>query len=149
MPVDTQRSFQKGNTICDRRTKRERTFQVEGKPEAGIRIEVSRVGKISLGVNGQSAEKKHLVSEFWETLHLMLGPSKRSCGKWLLQNFQPFLKLDWLLWLASGIWEEVMDANLRLMREIYPASPSFFIPGLDVNAKSYVSHTENGRCSAA
>lgn len=123
-------NFKKRNTICARRTKRERTFQVEGKPEAGIRIEVSRIGKISLGVNGQSTEKKHLVSEFWETLHLRLGPSKRSCGKWLLQNLQPFLKLDWLLWLASGIWEEVINANLRLMHEIHPASPSFFIPGL-------------------
>lgn len=57
-------NFKKRNTICARRTKRERTFQVEGKPEAGIRIEVSRIGKISLGVNGQSTEKKHLVSEF-------------------------------------------------------------------------------------
>lgn len=50
--MDTQRQFHKGDAMCaikgiHQRVKKERTFQVEEKPEAEVGVELRRVGKIS------------------------------------------------------------------------------------------------------
>ena len=120
-PMDTQRQFQKGNTMCaleGTHQKDKKWKDIPGGGETRSRGGSWRkVCKISFRWMNRG-KKKIWFQNSKKHQHPRLGPWKRNCDKWWLQIFHPFLQLGWLSWLATGIWEEVVCASLGLMHEI-------------------------------
>lgn len=148
--MDTQRQFQKGNTMCALEGTHQKDKKWKDIPGGGeTRSRGGSWRKVcQISFRWMNRGKKNLVSELQETPTSKTWTVEKELWQMVAPNFPPLLAIR--LALVTRYWNMGGSAMCQSRPDAWNhfASPYFLISQLDTKAQGYMSHTEDGRTSS-